>query len=76
MTDTSQPEPRTRCGRACRHWSYDMDGSYCAHPVAMAESWAGFHEHIMSQKGLCFHGNDSEPARDELFEPVEEENHA
>jgi hypothetical protein len=29
------------CRRQCRHWSYDMDSEYCAHPKAMDVSWAG-----------------------------------
>ncbi len=29
------------CRRSCKHWSYDMDSEYCAHPQAMAVSWAG-----------------------------------
>lgn len=46
-----------------------MDSSYCQHPEAMKVSWAGLSEDAVSRARLCFHGNDSEPARDELFEP-------
>lgn len=46
-----------------------MDSSYCAHPKSFAVTFFGLSEDAMSRQGLCFHGNDSEPARDELFEP-------
>lgn len=46
-----------------------MDSSYCAHPKSFAVTSFGLSEDAMSREGLCFHGNDSEPARDELFEP-------
>lgn len=59
----------TFCGRNCKHWTYDMDGSYCQHPKAMQESWAGLSENAMSRQRLCFHGNDYEQPTDDLFEP-------
>ena len=71
MTKTFQPLPRTQCGRACKYWTYDMDGSYCGHPKSFAVTCFGLSEDAMSRQGLCFHCNDSEPARDELFEPRE-----
>lgn len=68
---TWQPEPRTQCGRKCKHWRHDMEASYCGHPKAMEKSSVGYDEMAMSREGLCFHGNDREPARDELFEPFD-----
>lgn len=52
-------ESRELCGRGCKHWSYDMDGDYCAHPKSfeIAPTF-GASTNRMSLEGHCAGGWD------------------
>ena len=62
---------RELCGRKCRHWAYDMDGDYCAHPKSFEISPTfGCSTNRMSLEGHCMGGYDDVSKNTlVLFEP-------
>lgn len=71
--DTSTNGSREMCGRSCKHWCYDMDGQFCAHPKSfeiVPTFGAGVNR--MSLEGHCMGGYD-DPAQNTraLWEPDE-----
>jgi len=56
----------------CRHRHFDMDGFYCTHPKAMAQSpLFGLSMNAMARIGLCIQSSDTDASTTyHLWEPV------
>lgn len=70
--DTSTRGSREMCGHPCKHYAFDMDGSFCAHPKSFEiVPTFGASTNRMSREGHCMGAYD-DPVKNTraLWEPA------